>query len=233
MAGDRRYRHLHGTATRRFVEHPLRNFERSVILLLLETTAKHGSRAFADHANDQRRAPVPRMPAISDNAAFGNMGVPLSVCTTHIADTPRSVDARRSTTSDWRWRARQPDMWPARSQRFNCMGVSVAGTPAIAAPRASYAVDFSQLMKNAELLPPAAADCAAGKIDEASRRRESGTKTTTCPRKRGSSRPSDNRRSSRSYKYSVRPHATPKPSSSRPAGGRAKTQLGRTARREC
>jgi hypothetical protein len=81
MAGDRRYRHLHGTATRRFVEHPLRNFERSVILLLLETTAKHGSRAFADHANDQRRAPVPRMPAISDNAAFGNMGVPLSVCT--------------------------------------------------------------------------------------------------------------------------------------------------------
>jgi len=57
-------------------------------------------------------------------------------------------------------------MWNSRSQRFNCRGVRAAGTPAIAAPGALYAVDFSQLMKNAELLPPAAADCAAGKIDE-------------------------------------------------------------------
>ena len=45
-------------------------------------------------------------------------------------------------------------------------GSKVAGTHAIAAPGASYAVDFSQLMKNAELLPPAAAGCTAGKIDE-------------------------------------------------------------------
>jgi hypothetical protein len=57
-------------------------------------------------------------------------------------------------------------MWNSHSQRFNCRGVRAAGTPAIAAPGALYAVDFSQLMKNAELLPPAAADCAAGKIDE-------------------------------------------------------------------
>jgi hypothetical protein len=64
----------------------------------------------------------------------------------------------------------------------------VAGHPAIAALGASCAIDFSHSMKNAELLPPVAAGCTAVKIDEASRRRESGTKTVTCPRKRGSSR---------------------------------------------
>jgi hypothetical protein len=64
---------------------------------------------------------------------------------------------------------------------------AVAGHPAIAVPGASYAIDFSHSMKNAELLPPVAAGCTAVKIDEASRRRESGTKTVTCPRKRGSS----------------------------------------------
>jgi len=42
----------------------------------------------------------------------------------------------------------------------------VAGTLVIAAPGASYAVDFSRRLKNAELLPPAAADSATGKIDE-------------------------------------------------------------------
>ena len=52
------------------------------------------------------------------------------------------------------------------SQRSICRGTRVAGTPAIAAPVTSYAFDFSQLMQNAELLPPAAADRAAGKIDE-------------------------------------------------------------------
>ena len=46
-------------------------------------------------------------------------------------------------------------------------------------------------LRHAELLPPAAADCTAGKIDEGSRRRESGTKTVTRPRKRGSSIRSD------------------------------------------
>jgi hypothetical protein len=45
-------------------------------------------------------------------------------------------------------------------------GSEVAGTPVIAAPEASYAAAFSQLMKNAELLPPSAADCTAGKIAE-------------------------------------------------------------------
>ena len=57
-------------------------------------------------------------------------------------------------------------MWHPSSQGSTCRGIRVAGTPVIAAPGASYAVDFSQLMKNAELLPPAAADPAAGKIDE-------------------------------------------------------------------
>ena len=57
-------------------------------------------------------------------------------------------------------------MWDPSSQGFICRGIRVAGTPAIAAPAASYAFDFSQLMKNAELLPSAAADRAAGKIDE-------------------------------------------------------------------
>ena len=42
----------------------------------------------------------------------------------------------------------------------------VAGTCAIAAPGASYAVDFSQHLKNPELLTPAASDCATGKINE-------------------------------------------------------------------
>jgi hypothetical protein len=41
-----------------------------------------------------------------------------------------------------------------------------AGTPMIAAPGTSYAIDFSRLMKNAELLLPTAADRTAGKIDE-------------------------------------------------------------------
>ena len=45
-------------------------------------------------------------------------------------------------------------------------GGKVAGTPAIAAPGTSYAIAFTQLMKNAELLPPSAADCAADMIDE-------------------------------------------------------------------
>jgi len=52
------------------------------------------------------------------------------------------------------------------SQRVICRSTRVAGTRAIAAPAASYAFDFSQLTKNPELLPPAAADCSAGKIDE-------------------------------------------------------------------
>ena len=42
----------------------------------------------------------------------------------------------------------------------------VAGPGTIAAPGASYAVDFSQRLKNAELLPSATADCSAAKIDE-------------------------------------------------------------------
>jgi len=45
-------------------------------------------------------------------------------------------------------------------------GGKVAGTPAIAAPGTSYAIAFAQFMKNAELLPPSAADCAADMIDE-------------------------------------------------------------------
>ena len=57
-------------------------------------------------------------------------------------------------------------MYPSSSQRINCTGVTAAGIPVIAAPGASYAVDFSQLMKNAELLPPEAAGCTAAKIDE-------------------------------------------------------------------
>jgi hypothetical protein len=47
-----------------------------------------------------------------------------------------------------------------------CGHSKVAAPLAIAAPVASYAVDFSQHLKSAELLPPAAADCATGKIDE-------------------------------------------------------------------
>jgi hypothetical protein len=57
-------------------------------------------------------------------------------------------------------------MWSPDSHGLICRGTRVAGTPAIAAPGASYAVDFSRLMKNAELLPPVAADSSAGKIDE-------------------------------------------------------------------
>src|SRR5215471_11995543 len=82
-------------------------------------------------------------------------------------------------------------MWHRSSQESLSRGTTVAGTPAIAAPGASYAIDFSWPLESAELLLPAAADRAAGKIDEASRRRESGTKTTTCPRNRGSSREAD------------------------------------------
>jgi hypothetical protein len=57
-------------------------------------------------------------------------------------------------------------MRPQSCQVSICRGGTVAGTPAIAAPGASYAVDFPRLMKNPELLPPAAADSSAGKIDE-------------------------------------------------------------------
>jgi len=56
-------------------------------------------------------------------------------------------------------------MRPSSSHKSICRGIRVAGTPAIAAPGTSYAVDFSQLLEKAELLPPAA-DCATGKIAE-------------------------------------------------------------------
>ena len=52
------------------------------------------------------------------------------------------------------------------SHGWICRGIAVAGTPVIAAPGASYAIDFSRLLKNDELLPPAAADSPTGKIDE-------------------------------------------------------------------
>ena len=68
-----------------------------------------------------------------------------------------------------------------------CRGIVVAGTPAIAAPGASYAVDFPRLLENDELLPPAATDSPAGKIDEHREEEKPGTKTTSRPRKRGSS----------------------------------------------
>ena len=57
-------------------------------------------------------------------------------------------------------------MRPPTSHGLIGRGIVVAGTPAIAAPGASYAVDFSRRLKNAELLPPAAADSPTGKIDE-------------------------------------------------------------------
>ena len=57
-------------------------------------------------------------------------------------------------------------MWYPSSHGLICRGMRVAGTPAIAAPGACYAVDFSRLSKNEALLPPAAADCTTGKIDE-------------------------------------------------------------------
>ena len=47
-----------------------------------------------------------------------------------------------------------------------CRGMVVAGTPAIAAPGASYAVDLPRLLENDELLPPSVADSPTGKIDE-------------------------------------------------------------------
>jgi len=47
-----------------------------------------------------------------------------------------------------------------------CRGIRVAGTPAIAAPGASYAVDLYWLFENDALLPRAAADSPTGKIDE-------------------------------------------------------------------
>src|SRR5438105_1614770 len=88
------------------------------------------------------------------------------VGTTHIADTPRWVVVRPSTTSAMRCRARRPDMWPPTSHGLIWRGIALAGTPAIAAPGASYAVDFSRRLKNDELLPPAVADSPTGKIDE-------------------------------------------------------------------
>ena len=57
-------------------------------------------------------------------------------------------------------------MRPPTSHGLIGRGIVVAGTPAIAAPGASYAVDFSRRLKNAELLPPAATDSPTGKIDE-------------------------------------------------------------------
>jgi hypothetical protein len=57
-------------------------------------------------------------------------------------------------------------MQSPRSPGLICRGTRVASTPAIAAPGASYAVAFPWLVKNAELLPPAAADSPTGKIDE-------------------------------------------------------------------
>ena len=80
-------------------------------------------------------------------------------------------------------------MVPNMPSRSISGDTQVAGTHVIAAPGASYEFGFSHFMKTAELLPPAVADCTAGKIDE-HRRRESETKTATCPRKRGNSSPS-------------------------------------------
>ncbi len=57
-------------------------------------------------------------------------------------------------------------MWPPTSHGLIWRGIALAGTPAIAAPGASYAVDFSRRLKNDELLPPAVADSPTGKIDE-------------------------------------------------------------------
>jgi len=66
----------------------------------------------------------------------------LKVGTTHIADTRRWVAARRSTTSAMRCRARRPEMRPPTSHGLIWRGIAAAGTPAIAALGASYAVDF-------------------------------------------------------------------------------------------
>jgi hypothetical protein len=57
-------------------------------------------------------------------------------------------------------------MRAAASHGLIWRAIAVAGTPVIAAPEASYAIDFSRLLKNDELLPPAAADSPTGKIDE-------------------------------------------------------------------
>ena len=57
-------------------------------------------------------------------------------------------------------------MRPPTSHGLIWRGIALAGTPAIAAPGASYAVDFSRRLKNDELLPPAVADSPTGKIDE-------------------------------------------------------------------
>jgi hypothetical protein len=57
-------------------------------------------------------------------------------------------------------------MRPPASHGLIWRGIAAAGTPAIAALGASYAVDFSRRLKNDELLPPSAADSPTGKIDE-------------------------------------------------------------------
>jgi hypothetical protein len=44
-------------------------------------------------------------------------------------------------------------MRPPASQGLNFRGTRVAGTPAIAAPGASNAIDFYRLLENDELLP--------------------------------------------------------------------------------
>ena len=57
-------------------------------------------------------------------------------------------------------------MRPPTSHGLIWRGIAVAGTPAIAAPGASYAVDLPRLLENDELLPPAVADSPTAKIDE-------------------------------------------------------------------
>ena len=57
-------------------------------------------------------------------------------------------------------------MRPSSSHESICRDIRVAGNPVIAAPGASYAINFSRLLEKAELLPPAVADSPAGKIDE-------------------------------------------------------------------
>ena len=57
-------------------------------------------------------------------------------------------------------------MWLPGSHGAICRGITVGGIPAIAAPGASYAIDFSQQSQNEALLPPPAADSPTGKIDE-------------------------------------------------------------------
>jgi len=57
-------------------------------------------------------------------------------------------------------------MRPLSSHESICRGIRIAGTPGIAAPGTSYAVDFPRLLEKAEFLPPEAADSPTGKIDE-------------------------------------------------------------------